>query len=141
MEYFYVKYFFKYWICLLLLPLLWYYNYVYIGILTMYYTSHTFSTNLGGMWHLRWHWWWGICLPMQGDAGSIPASGRTPGVGNGNPLQYSCLENSVNRGAWRASVHRVAKSQTWLSTQEHLSIVIISFCFTHIKMKLRREIN
>ena len=52
-------------------------------------------------------------LPTNaGDAGSIPASGRSPGEGNGNPLQYSCLENSKDRGAWRASVHGVAKSQT-----------------------------
>ena len=47
LEYFYVKYFFKYWICLIRLPLLWHYNYVYVGILTMYYMSHTFSTLLG----------------------------------------------------------------------------------------------
>ena len=47
-----------------------------------------------------------------GDAGSIPGSGRSPGVGNGNLLQYSCLENSTERGVWWATVHRVAKSQT-----------------------------
>jgi len=40
-----------------------------------------------------------------GDMGSIPGSGRSPGKGNGNPLQYSCLENSMDRGAWRATVH------------------------------------
>ena len=45
----------------------------------------------------------------------IPGSGRSPGEGNGNPLQYSCLENSMDRGAWRATVHGVAKSQTRLS--------------------------
>ena len=50
-----------------------------------------------------------------GDAGSIPGSGRFPGEGNGNPLQYSCLENSMERGAWWATAHRVTKSQTWLS--------------------------
>ena len=48
------------------------------------------------------------------DMGSIPKSGRFPGEGNGNPLQYSCLENPVDRGAWRATVYRVAKSQTRL---------------------------
>ena len=47
-----------------------------------------------------------------GDAGSISGSGRSSGEGNGNPLQYSCLENSMNRGAWQAAVHGVAKSQT-----------------------------
>ena len=49
-----------------------------------------------------------------GDVGSIPGSGRSPGEGNGNPLQYSCLGNSTDRGAWRATVHGVAKSQTRL---------------------------
>ena len=44
--------------------------------------------------------------------GFIPGSGRSPGEGNGNPLQYSCLENSMDRGAWRAAVHRVAESNT-----------------------------
>ena len=44
-----------------------------------------------------------------GDLGSIPGSGRSPGEGNGNPLQYSCLENPMDRGAWKAMVHRVTK--------------------------------
>ena len=47
-----------------------------------------------------------------GDLGSIPGSGRFPGEGNGNPVQYSCLENPMGGGAWRATVHGVAKSQT-----------------------------
>ena len=46
------------------------------------------------------------------DKGSIPGSGRSPGVGNGNPLQYSCLENSMDRGAWRAKVHGASESDT-----------------------------
>ena len=46
--------------------------------------------------------------------GLIPESGRSLGGGHGNPLQYSCLENPTDRGAWKATVHRVAKSQTWL---------------------------
>ena len=52
---------------------------------------------------------------MQVDLGSIPGSGRSPGEGNGNPLQYSCLENPMDRGAWWATVHGVAKSWTRLS--------------------------
>ena len=49
-------------------------------------------------------------LPANaGDVDSIPGSGRSPGEGNGNPLQYSCLENPMDRGVWRARVHRVAK--------------------------------
>ena len=50
-----------------------------------------------------------------GDAGSIPGSGRFSGGENGKPLQYSCLENSTERGAWWATVHGVAKGQTQLS--------------------------
>ena len=46
------------------------------------------------------------------DSGSIPGSGRSPGKGNGNPLQYSCLESSNDRRAWQAAVHGIAKSQT-----------------------------
>ena len=45
------------------------------------------------------------------DVGSNPGLGRSPGEGNGNPLQYSCLENPMDRGAWQATVHRMAKSQ------------------------------
>ena len=44
-----------------------------------------------------------------GDAGSLPGSGRSPGEGNGNPLKYSCLENSMDRGAWPSTVHGVAQ--------------------------------
>ena len=54
-----------------------------------------------------------VNLPVNaGDPGSIPRSGRPPGEGNGSPLQSSCLENSMHRGAWQATVHGVAKSQT-----------------------------
>ena len=66
-----------------------------------------------------------------GDLGSIPGSGRSPGKGNGNPLQYSCLENSVDGGAWQATVHGVAKNRTRLSdftfTETHTTE---SFCCT-----------
>ena len=48
------------------------------------------------------------------DMGSIPGSGRSPGGGHGNPLQYSCRQNHMDRGAWWATVHSVTKSQTWL---------------------------
>ena len=61
------------------------------------------------------------------DTGSVPRSGRYPGVGNGNPLQYFCLENPMDRGAWRATtVHVVAKNQTSLSmhTQMHAHCIL-----------------
>ena len=57
-----------------------------------------------------------------GDVGLIPGSGRSPREGNGNPLQYSCLEKPMDRGAWRATVHRISKSQTqpkWLGMHAH----------------------
>ena len=62
--------------------------------------------------------WWLRRKPSAynvGDPGSIPGSGRSPGEGNGKPLQYSCLENAIDGGAWWAAVHGVAKSRTWLS--------------------------
>ena len=54
-----------------------------------------------------------------GDASAIPASGRPPGGGHDNPLQYSCLENPMDRGAWRGTVHGVTKSQTNIHTYAH----------------------
>ena len=63
---------------------------------------------------LRWHSGKQL-LANAGDArevGSIPGSGRSPGEGNGNSLQYSCLENSMDRGTWWTTVHGVAKSWT-----------------------------
>ena len=54
-----------------------------------------------------------------GDPNSIPELERSPGGGHGNPHQYSCLENPMDRGAWPATVHGVAKSQTRLSTAQH----------------------
>ena len=56
-----------------------------------------------------------------GDTGSIPGLGRSPGGGNGNPIQYSCLGNPMDRGAWRATVHGVTKESDMteqLSTQD-----------------------
>ena len=58
-----------------------------------------------------------------GDVGSIPGSGRSPGEGNGNPLQYSCLENPMGREAWQATVHGVAKSQTRLNDFTILTMI------------------
>ena len=64
-----------------------------------------------------------------GNLGSIPESGRSPGEGNGNPLQYSCLENPMDGGAWEAAVHGVTESWTQLSDftilAKHFEIVLI----------------
>ena len=56
------------------------------------------------------------------DPGSTPGLGRSPGEGNGNPLQYSCLEISMDRGAWQTTVHGIAKSQTWLCDYVHVHV-------------------
>ena len=66
----------------------------------------------------------------MGDLGSIPGSGRSPGEGNGNPLQYSCLENPMDRGAWRATVHGVSKSRIQLKDFTY------GFCGPEISKKL-----
>ena len=62
------------------------------------------------------------------DPSLIPGLGRSPGEGNGNPLQYSYLENSMDRGAWEATVHGVAKSQKRLSEnlQHHFPLQMLS---------------
>ena len=61
------------------------------------------------------------------DVGLIPVLGRSPGGGHGNPLQYSCLENPMDRGAWQATVHKVAESQTRLERFSMISKPIMPF--------------
>ena len=91
-----------------------------LHILSCWYFSQQswFQLVIHTAWHLAW-----CTLGSDGkafacnagDPGLIPALGRSPGEGNGNPLQYSCLENSMDWGAWWATVHGVAKSRTRLS--------------------------
>ena len=67
-----------------------------------------------------------------GDAGSVPETGRFPGVGNGNPFQYSCLENPMDRGAWRATGHGVTESDM---TSSHTCTVLgweASLCISNL---------
>ena len=64
-----------------------------------------------------------------GDRGSIPGLGRSPGEGNGNPLQYSCLENPMDGGARQATVHGVTKSQTQLSNFTRCNNIIYPIYF------------
>ena len=65
---------------------------------------------------------------VAGDPGSIPGLGRSLGEGNGNPLQYYCLENSMDRGAWQATVHGVSKSRTQLTSQ-FMVFFILQFAY------------
>ena len=66
-------------------------------------------------------------LPANtGDAGSISGSGRSPGGGHGNPLQYSCLENSMDRGSWLVTVHRLAKNWTRLKQLSMHTHIVLS---------------
>ena len=67
-----------------------------------------------------------------GDAGSIPGSGRSPGEGNGNPFQYSCLGNPTDRGAWQTIVQKVTKSQTQPSMHTHTPESILITVFLHM---------
>ena len=69
------------------------------------------------------------------DVGSVPGSGRSPGEGNGNPLQYSCLENPMDRGAWWATVHGVTRVRHDLATKPPpvpISTFVQRKCFAHI---------
>ena len=69
----------------------------------------------------------------SGNPGSIPGSGGSSGEGNGNPLQYACLENPVDGGAWKATVYGVAKSRTQLSD--------FTFIFTTMQTKQKVQLN
>ena len=64
-----------------------------------------------------------VSVCNAGDLGLTPGSGRSPGEGNGNPLQYSCLENPMDREAWQTTVYGITKSQTTMSD--------FTFTFTH----------
>ena len=87
------------------------------------------------------------------DVGSIPESGRSPGVGTGNPLQYSCLENFMDKTAWWATVHGVKRSQTQLSTSEGsyrrsfgniirlFLLPKITFCLNHLGLLKQNTID
>ena len=70
-----------------------------------------------------------------GALGSIPGSGRSPGEGNGNPLQYSCLENPMDRGAWRATVHGVARVGHDLATKPP------PYIYTHGYIYMKTQAN
>ena len=72
-----------------------------------------------------------------GDLGSIPGLGRSLEEGNGNPLQYSCPENSKDSGPWQATVHRVAKSQTWLSNNAFFSFHELLIFFLPVSPNFR----
>ena len=76
--------------------------------------QHELATGI----HLNGFLWWLKTVeipPNAGDLGSIPGLGRSPAGGHDNPLQCSCLEDPMDRGAWRAAVHGVAESRTSLS--------------------------
>ena len=82
-----------------------------------------------------------MCLPVQEtqrDVGSIPGSGRSPEGENSNPLQYSCLENSMHRGAWWDAVHGVAKSQTLI---EHTPLPLCTFILEKDFVSLFLSVN
>ena len=69
-----------------------------------------------------------------GITGSVPGSGRSPGVGRGNPLQSSCLESPMDLGAWLATVHRVAKNQTQLSNYANTRVCLYTRTHTHTRL-------
>ena len=85
-------------------------------------------------------WIWGLPQWLSGkesacnagDAGSNPGLGRSPGGGHGNPFQHSCLKNSMDRGAWRATAHGVTKSQTLLKRLSMHKLWLWNICKFHI---------
>ena len=80
-------------------------------------------------------------LPANaGDSGSILGSRRSPGEGNGNPLQYFCLGNPMDRGPWWATVHAVTVSQKWLSTHT-LSRTKLQACLSHLSPPVPQSVK
>ena len=75
------------------------------------------------------------------EVGSVPGSGRSPGGGHSNPLQYSCLENSRDRGAWRAAVHRVAKSWIWLKQLSTYVCVCVCVCVCTTSLSIHLSVD
>ena len=106
----------------------WIYEYIYRFIYILYVCVCICMGFLGGAVVKN--------LPVNaGDAwnvGLIPGSGRYPGRGYDISLQYSCLENSMNRGAWQATVHGDTKSQTWLTPCMHIHMCVCVFIYIHI---------
>ena len=86
--------------------------------------------SLGVVWFL-FLWSLLILFTYMSDAGSIPELGRSAGGGHNNPLQYSCLGNPMDRGAWWATVHRVAKSRTRWSEWAHWFVHSVCVCVWH----------
>ena len=76
-----------------------------------------------------------------GDPGSIPGLGRSPGERNSNPLQYSCLGNPMNRGAWQATVHGATKNQTWLRDWAHTHTHTHTQCSERFKIAHVHMVN
>ena len=70
------------------------------------------------------------------DTGSIPGPGRSPGGGHSNPLQYSCLENPMDRGAWRPTVHGVAQSQTQLKLLSTALLLLRKYIYISSSAKI-----
>ena len=75
------------------------------------------------------------------DAGLISELGRSPGVGNGNPLQYSSLKNSLDRGAWQATVHGVVKTWTQLSTHIRPTLLSVTHPTTEVELQPAHQIQ
>ena len=77
------------------------------------------------------------------DLGSIPGLGRSPGEGNDNPLQYSCLENPMDRGAWQATVHGIAETQTGLNPHAcifiYVCVSILFACILHLILSIKNN--
>ena len=82
--------------------------------------NEVYTAYMGLPWWLRGN----ESARNAGDLGSIPVSGRSPGGGHGNPLKYSCLENGMDRGAWRASLWGCTESDMTEATKQHTAYII-----------------
>ena len=113
----------------------------------MYLYTHTHThiyTHIHGL--PRWCYWLRTHLPVQKTykrLGSVPGSGRFPGGRHGNLLQYSCLENLMERGAWQAFVHGITKNQTWLKhvytpTHIYMQMYVCMYVYMYVSSRRRK---
>ena len=86
-------------------------------------------------------WWFSSkeSTGKAGDMGLILGSGRSLEEGNGNPLQYSCLENPMDRGAWQATVHRITKS--WAQLRVHVHVHVHTHTHTHTHSHIKENLE
>ena len=131
----YVLFYFPYFNIYILFILYWYFSLYQLSSFSLILNNNIYEITVVESLHMRLSW--STCnAGNTGDVDLVPGSGRSPGKGNGNPLQYSCLENFMDRGVWQATVH-VATDTTEAIEYTHTHMHHNCICFlTRNELKL-----